>query len=150
MDWRGNRSLQATLGAPDNYSLRRWASGSQVVLRADIVLHWCRPGLRLGRRPCERELGPKKIDRYIQEILSDLLVHDSMRSGDLVATLDAWLSSGCNSTAAAAALFMERQTLHKRLNKIFDLLGGDPRGTSRLAAIHLATRLALSNLGTRK
>lgn len=101
-------------------------------------------------RLCEHELGPKKIDRYIQEILSDLLVHDSMRSGDLVATLDAWLSSGCNSTAAAAALFMERQTLHKRLNKIFDLLGGDPRGTSRLAAIHLATRLALANLGTRK
>ncbi|GAA1873622.1 PucR family transcriptional regulator [Paeniglutamicibacter psychrophenolicus] len=101
-------------------------------------------------RLCERELGPRKIARYIQELLSDLLLHDSMRSGDLVATLDVWLSSGCNSTAAAAALFMERQTLHKRLNKIFDLLGGDPRGTSRLAAIHLATRLALANLGTRK
>lgn len=113
------------------------------------MLHWRRTGLRLGRRLCERELGPNKIDHYIQEILSDPLVHDSMRSCDLVATLDAWLSSGCNSTAAAAALFMERQTLHKRLNKIFDLLSGDPHGTSRLAAIHLATRLALASLGTR-
>ncbi|GAA3328258.1 helix-turn-helix domain-containing protein [Paeniglutamicibacter sulfureus] len=90
----------------------------------------------------------KKIDHYIQEILSDLLVHDSMRSGDLVATVETWLSSGCNSTAAAA-LFTERQTLHKRPNKIIDLLSGDPRGTSRLAAHHLTTRLALASLDTR-
>jgi purine catabolism regulator len=97
-----------------------------------------------------RELGPQGVDRYIQETLSDLLHHDSMRSGDLVATLDTWLSTGCNSTAAATSLFMERQTLHKRLNKIFELLGGDPRGTSRLAALHLATRLAISNVAAGK
>lgn len=92
-----------------------------------------------------RELGRKGVELFVQENLSDLIAHDQMRVGDLVATLETWLSSGCNSTAAAATLFMERQTLHKRLNKIFDLLGGDPRGTSRLAALHLATKLARSN-----
>ncbi len=101
-------------------------------------------------RLCVRELGRKSMDRFVQENLSDLLHHDSIRGGDLVATLDAWLSAGCNSTAAAANLFMERQTLHKRLNKIFELLGGDPRGTSRLAALHLSTRLATSNLAAGK
>lgn len=97
-------------------------------------------------RLCVRELGRSSVERYVQENLADLILHDSMRAGDLVATLEAWLSSGCNSTAAAASLFMERQTLHKRLNKIFELLGGDPRGTPRLAALQLATKLATSNL----
>ena len=97
-------------------------------------------------RLCVRELKPKYAERYIREILADLIAHDVVRGGDLVKTLDAWLTSGCNSTATAASLFMERQTLHKRLTKIFDLLGGDPRGSSRLAALHLATRLATMNL----
>ncbi|MFL4479666.1 PucR family transcriptional regulator [Paeniglutamicibacter sp. ORCA_105] len=101
-------------------------------------------------RLCVRELGRESADRFVQEMLSDLISHDSMRAGDLVATLDAWLSSGCNSTAAAASLFMERQTLHKRLNRIFELLGGDPRGSSRIAALQLATKLATSNLSTVK
>lgn len=99
-------------------------------------------------RLCVRDLGSKGMERFVQENLSDLLQHDSTRGGDLVATLDTWLSAGCNSTAAATSLFMERQTLHKRLNKIFELLGGDPRGTTRLAALHLATRLATSGLAT--
>lgn len=101
-------------------------------------------------RLCVRELGRKSTDRFIQENLSDLLLHDALRAGNLVATLDAWLSSGCNSTATAASLFMERQTLHKRLNKIFELLGGDPRGTPAMASLHLATRLATSHLAPAK
>lgn len=101
-------------------------------------------------RLCVRGLGRKDAERYVQENLADLLAHDAVRAGDLVATLDAWLTTGCNSTAAAASLFIERQTLHKRLNRIFELVGGDPRGTSRLAALHLATRLATLNLGAGK
>jgi purine catabolism regulator len=32
--------------------------------------------------------------------------------------------------------------MYHRLQRIFDLCGGDPRGTGRLASLHLATRLA--------
>ena len=32
--------------------------------------------------------------------------------------------------------------MHQRLRRIFELCGGDPRDTGRLAALHLATRLA--------
>ena len=32
--------------------------------------------------------------------------------------------------------------MHQRLQRIFSLCGGDPRSTGRLAALHLATRLA--------
>ena len=95
-------------------------------------------------RFCARELNAKAVDTFIHELLAELLEHDAQRGSSLVKTLETWLTSGCNSTATAATLYLERQTLHKRLTKIFDILGGDPRGTSRMAALHLATRLAQS------
>ena len=33
-------------------------------------------------------------------------------------------------------------SMHHRLQRIFELCGGDPRGTGRLAALHLAARMA--------
>ena len=93
-------------------------------------------------RFCARELDGDAVYRFTQELLSELLEQDARRGSNLVKTLETWLTSGCNSTATATALFLERQTLHKRLNRIFDILGGDPRGTSRMAALHLATKLA--------
>lgn len=79
-----------------------------------------------------------------RELLAGLPEHDAQRGSNLVETLETRLASGCNSTATATALFLERQTLHKRPNRIFEILGGDPRVTSRMAALHLATKLAQS------
>jgi PucR family transcriptional regulator, purine catabolism regulatory protein len=79
---------------------------------------------------------------FVSQQLAALLAHDAERHSQLVETLRVWLDSGCNTAQAARELHVERQSMHQRLQRIFSLCGGDPRGTGRLAALHLATRLA--------
>jgi purine catabolism regulator len=78
----------------------------------------------------------------VKEMLGEVIRHDQARNGRLLETLAAWLASGCNTAGTARTLFLERQSLHNRLDRIFALIGGDPRGTQRLAGLHLAVRLA--------
>ncbi|MEO8906748.1 MAG: helix-turn-helix domain-containing protein [Microbacteriaceae bacterium] len=68
--------------------------------------------------------------------------NDRTRDGRLLETLSCWLDHGCNASEAARSLHIERQSMHNRLNRIFNLLGGDPRSTGRLAGLFVATRLA--------
>ncbi|MFF1384164.1 PucR family transcriptional regulator [Arthrobacter sp. NPDC058288] len=79
---------------------------------------------------------------FVRQQVGPLLDHDARRNSQLLATLATWLDSGCNTAQAARELHVERQSMHHRLQRIFELCGGDPRGTGRLAALHLATRLA--------
>ncbi|WP_457973586.1 PucR family transcriptional regulator [Arthrobacter sp. D1-17] len=79
---------------------------------------------------------------YVRQQLGPVLEHDERRNSQLLATLATWLDSGCNTAQAARELHVERQSMHHRLQRIFELCGGDPRGTGRLVALHLATRLA--------
>ena len=79
---------------------------------------------------------------YVRQQLGPVLEHDERRNSQLLVTLAVWLDSGCNTAQAARELHVERQSMHHRLQRIFDLCCGDPRGTGRLAALHLATRLA--------
>jgi purine catabolism regulator len=80
---------------------------------------------------------------YVRQQLGPVLEHDERRNSQLVTTLATWLDSGCNTAQAARELHVERQSMHHRLQRIFELCGGDPRGTGRLAALHLATRLSV-------
>ncbi|MBT2593795.1 PucR family transcriptional regulator [Arthrobacter sp. ISL-72] len=80
---------------------------------------------------------------FVRQQLGPVLEHDARRNSQLLATLAVWLDSGCNTAQAARELHVERQSMHHRLQRIFELCGGDPRGTGRLAALHLATRLAV-------
>lgn len=80
---------------------------------------------------------------YVRQQLGPVLEHDERRNSQLLTTLATWLDSGCNTAQAARELHVERQSMHHRLQRIFELCGGDPRGTGRLAALHLATRLAV-------
>ncbi|APX02943.1 PucR family transcriptional regulator [Arthrobacter sp. QXT-31] len=79
---------------------------------------------------------------YVRRTLGPVLEHDEQRNSQLLHTLTVWLDSGCNTAQAARELHLERQSMYHRLQRIFDLCGGDPRGTGRLASLHLATRLA--------
>lgn len=79
---------------------------------------------------------------FVRRQLGPVLDHDARRNSRLLQTLSIWLDSGCNTAQAARELHVERQSMHHRLQRIFELCGGDPRGTGRLAALHLATRLA--------
>ncbi|GAA3303093.1 helix-turn-helix domain-containing protein [Glutamicibacter nicotianae] len=60
-----------------------------------------------------------------------------------LATLLVWLDAGCNTTNAAHQLYLERQTLHKRLARIFALLCGDLHEGGRLLRVYLARWLAM-------
>jgi PucR family transcriptional regulator, purine catabolism regulatory protein len=79
---------------------------------------------------------------FVRQQLGALLDHDAQRHSRLLETLATWMDSGCNTAQAARELHVERQSMHQRLQRIFELCDGDPRRTGRLAALHLATRLA--------
>ncbi|MDI2035530.1 PucR family transcriptional regulator [Paenarthrobacter nitroguajacolicus] len=87
-------------------------------------------------------LDPATREGFVQRQLGAVVEHDRLKKSELMRTLAVWLDSGCNTAQAARELHLERQSLHHRLQRIFELCGGDPRGTGRLAALHLATRLA--------
>lgn len=95
----------------------------------------------LVERMAERSLSRGVVDALVEEALGELVRLDQRHGGELVRTLDVWLSTGCNATESAQILFLERQSLHKRLRRIFQALGGDPRGRGQLAALSLAVRL---------
>ncbi len=80
---------------------------------------------------------------FVRQQLGAVMDHDARRNSQLLTTLATWLDSGCNTAQAARELHVERHSMHHRLQRIFELCGGDPRGTGRLAALHLATRLAV-------
>ena len=89
-----------------------------------------------------QSLDPDQRRDFVRQQLGALLDHDAQRSSPLLGTLAAWLDCGCNTAQAARELHVERQSMHQRLLRIFELCGGDPRSTGRLAALHIATRLA--------
>lgn len=95
-------------------------------------------------RLAARDLDPAEHDDVARELLGELLSHDAARNLRLLETLDVWLTTGCSTTATARRLHLQRQSLHHRLQKVFELVGGDPRGTPRMAGLHLAVRLARS------
>ncbi|MGX1750223.1 PucR family transcriptional regulator [Glutamicibacter protophormiae] len=86
---------------------------------------------------------PVRLREFITEQIGELVDADRDKDGQLLKTLEAWLASGCHATDTAARLYVERQTLHKRLAKIFALIGGDPRSNGRVLPVHLAAWLAL-------
>ncbi|YCK82359.1 PucR family transcriptional regulator [Arthrobacter sp. D3-18] len=92
-------------------------------------------------------LAQESLDAATREVfvhrqVGAVVEHDRLKKSELMRTLAVWLDTGCNTAQAARELHLERQSLHHRLQRIFELCGGDPRGTGRLAALHLATRLA--------
>jgi purine catabolism regulator len=82
------------------------------------------------------------VEQLVQELVGDVLEYDRRRGTHLLETLEQWLRAGCNTAVTARALFLERQSMHSRLARIFELIGGDPRGTPRMAGLTLAVRLA--------
>ncbi|MGO4596240.1 PucR family transcriptional regulator [Terrabacter sp. 2RAF25] len=118
--------------ARTTWRLGRSAKGSDAVYDASDFL---------VERMAERSLSRGVVDALVEEALGELVRLDQRSGGELVRTLDVWISTGCNATESAQILFLERQSLHKRLRRIFQVIGGDPRGRGQLAALALALRL---------
>ncbi|PYI69006.1 hypothetical protein CVV68_04215 [Arthrobacter livingstonensis] len=101
----------------------------------------------LARRVLGMVPGPGFWDLYVRSSVGELLDWDRKHGTVLLASLLCWLDSGCNTTASALTLNVERQTMHKRLNKIQELLGGDPRASGHLLDLHLAAKVAAATAG---
>jgi purine catabolism regulator len=96
-----------------------------------------------GRRVARHLEAADFVPVHVRSALGRVHDWDRRHGTPLVETLARWLDSGCNATAAAARLHIERQTLHKRLSKSFELLGGDPRATGDVFPLHVAVRVAV-------
>lgn len=120
---------------------------SEAQLTFDLARGGLKPGAVLDaealalERLAARQLSETAVRNFVQEQVSELLEHDATKGSRLAETLDVWLASGCNTAESARTLHLERQSMHNRLQRIFELVGGDPRGTERLAGLHMAVRL---------
>jgi len=83
---------------------------------------------------------PVKLD-YYRGLLGPLERYDRDHHGDLVATLAAYIHHGGNSSRTADALFMHRNSLRYRLQRIRALTGLDPDAPDARLALQVAVLL---------
>ncbi|BAH49758.1 PucR family transcriptional regulator [Rhodococcus opacus] len=136
--------VTGAIGLPETLSEARFALDLAIDLGiADMVVDAAELAIeRLGRRIGD----PALLSSFVREVLGPLLAAGPERARRLIETLDVYLQCGCNKTEAASRLHVQRQTLYQRLDQIFALLGEDPTGSPRLAAVHFATRLYLGGV----
>jgi len=79
---------------------------------------------RLGLSALLLETGaPDALRRFAVTALQRVEAHEARHGGDLLATLQAWLSAGCSTAAAADALVVHRNTVIYRLGRVQQLTG---------------------------
>lgn len=100
-------------------------------------------------RMISENLSDDSKRQFTSELLQELIDYDKRRGASLLDTLEVWLASGCNTASSARTLFLERQSMHNRLQKIFSLIGGDPRGTGKVGGLFVALRTLRQTSGTR-
>lgn len=83
---------------------------------------------------------PDSLRRFAATVLREVEAHEKRGSGDLLATLRAWLSAGCSTAAAAEALVVHRNTVTYRLGRVEQLTGRSLRDSS----VRLELQLALA------
>jgi PucR family transcriptional regulator, purine catabolism regulatory protein len=85
--------------------------------------------------------GLDEVVGFYHEMLGRLIEHDRRTGGELVRTLDAYLSVGCSPTAAAERLHLHRNGLLYRLQRIREILPVSLDDPERRLALHLALRI---------
>jgi DNA-binding PucR family transcriptional regulator len=81
---------------------------------------------------------PDELIEFMHGMLSPLRAYDERRDTTLVATLRAFLQSGCNATTTAELLIVHPNTVSYRLRRIEELLGVDLHDPQALLRIQLA------------
>lgn len=80
----------------------------------------------------------KFLDDYIETKIGRLIKADQMAEGDLCDTLETYLIHNCNANATAEALFIHRNTMRYRLDKIKKILDDDISDMSVFLELKLA------------
>lgn len=78
------------------------------------------------------------MDKYVNAHLGRLFEADRLQGGDLVHTLEIYLECGANANDAAEKLFLHRNTMHYRLNKIRTILNNELSDLSTFLELELA------------
>ncbi|MFS0553269.1 PucR family transcriptional regulator [Brevibacillus sp. 179-C9.3 HS] len=77
---------------------------------------------------------------FISDYLGPLLAHDQAYGSSLVQTLRVYLDANLSKQEAAQKLFIHRQTLYHRLEKIEEILGEDFAATQNRICLEIALR----------
>lgn len=85
--------------------------------------------------------GLPEVLKFHREMLGGLIEHDRRTGGELLRTLDAYLSVGCSPTAAAEKLHLHRNGLLYRLQRIREIVPVNLDDPERRLALHLALRV---------
>ncbi len=80
----------------------------------------------------------KFLDNYKNSKLKVLEDADKIQDGCLCDTLEAYLDNNCNANATAEALFIHRNTMRYRMDKIKKILGTDLTDVSSFLELKLA------------
>jgi PucR family transcriptional regulator, purine catabolism regulatory protein len=87
-------------------------------------------------------LSDELLTELVEGTVSRLREADRRGAGELFATLESFLAHGCSVGDTAAALFVHRNTLHKRLRRIEEVLGIDLGSTGGRVEAYLGVRAA--------
>ena len=80
-------------------------------------------------------------EEFVQQVLGRLLAHDEHNSRDLLGTLRTYIAADYAPIAVARHLFIHPNTVHFRIRRLAELLGGNwPHGDQRFR-VELALRL---------
>ncbi len=80
------------------------------------------------------------IQSFIEDYLGPLIRYDRNKGGQLLETLRVYLENDGSKKQAAEKLFVVRQTLYHRLQKIEELLGTDFMNADKRLAVEIALR----------
>jgi purine catabolism regulator len=84
--------------------------------------------------------GSSALRRLVEERIEPLVEHDRRHNSSLVQTLETLYAHGGRKAEAARALYLERQSLYKRIARIESLLGVDLDDEDTRLAVQLALR----------
>lgn len=80
----------------------------------------------------------KFLDDYVESRIGQLMKADQMQEGGLCETLECYLDHNCNVNATAEALYIHRNTMRYRMDKIKRILDGNLSDMSELLELKLA------------
>lgn len=86
-------------------------------------------------------VGTGELRSFSEEVLGRLQEYDSKHSGELIKTLEVFFASDGNLQRAADALFLHRNTLAYRLERIEEIAGVDLRDADDRLCLQLALKI---------
>lgn len=91
-----------------------------------------------------RNIDPKEMERFVKEVLGNIITYDLEHQSELVETLEIWVNNQLNTAQAARELFVHRNTMLYRINKIKELLQLDLNQLEDVLSIQLALNVRKS------